>query len=579
MNLSAFFSLRRAENISWYSSHSCTLRPLFAAILCVAGIMLGLSSNAPSFPMALHVGQPLQNLPPFTPVSLLLSVAVSAIRMVGCMVLACAAAFAGAGLVFGKKDASTTLLALLRVLRAAPLPTFYFLALPFCAVLLNRSFVELLAGEVLICAPVFAAFAIPLTMAAIETHQTVPDDLVLASRSFGLYGWSRFWRLYVPFSVPRMAHAANRAMKDAWCVLMFTEFCSTALSISLVPGLGTQTAFAAIRMSVPEVVSIVVIAATLVIFFDRLIMVPLMGWSSRFEEKTSSSRRSVSGFWKNTPVLTACFSALTRSLRAIGNLRIGRPIHSEILDAPERTTKIAFYAMPVLGVIGLLLCALSPYGLPDAGTSLRMILLGFAELFSLLIPILLYSVLLLPLAVYLRRHSRKLMFYLRFFTLFPAVLLFPFLVDLTGSNSILSPILFVGLPFFVAMYILTGARNFPNRLLEVATSYEIRGWLRWKTILLPGLAEPWLQGVRRAFVWAWNVTIAADVIFWGNQFSLHGFIGREIMKGARQDDIAYAVFGCLVMTLLAIGMDFLVWEPLSGYVHRRINGKTPSGSA
>ncbi|MFT8718396.1 ABC transporter permease subunit [Acetobacter sp.] len=579
MNLPAFFSLRRAENISWPNSHSRMLQPLCAAILCVAGIMLGLSSNAPPLSTVAHVGQALQTIPDFTITSMLLAGVVSAIRMVGCMALACAAAFASAGLVFGRKNASATLLTLLRVLRAAPLPTFYFLALPFCAVLLHRPSVGMLAGEALICAPVFAAFAIPLTMAAIEAHQKVPDDLVLASRSFGLYGWSRFWRLYAPFSVPSMAHAANRAMKDAWCVLAFTEFCSTALGISLLPGLGTQTAFAAIRESIPEAASIALVAAVLVIFFNQMIMAPLMGWSSRFEAKTSASHRCISGFWKNISILTEFFSALTRGLRAIGNLRIGRPIRSEILDAPESTTKIALYAMPVLGVIGLLFCAFSPYGLPNAATSLRMLLLGFAELFSLLIPILLYSVLLLPLAVHLRPYSNRLMLYLRFFTLFPAVLLFPFFVDLTGSNSIVSPILFVGLPFFVAMYVLTGARNFPNRLLEVASSYEIRGWLRWKTILLPGLAESWLQGVRRAFVWAWNVTIAADVIFWGNQFSLHGFIGPEIMKGARQDGIAYAVFGCLVMTLLAIGMDFLVWEPLSGYVHRRINGKTMSGSA
>ncbi|MCH4090679.1 ABC transporter permease subunit [Acetobacter sp.] len=551
-------------------SHASPRLTMIVAMLCVAGVMLGFGSNATSwFGVVVSDPQSPAQVLPLT--ALPLALFVTTARVAFWFTLSVLCALAGSALVFGREKPGRVALALLEIVQAVPIPAFMVLALPVCFGAHGWLAGHPLAGEILIGAPAFAALTFPMTDAAIRAHQEVPSHLVLAARSLRLRAWPRFWRLYAPFGLPAAVQSIGHAMSNVWLGLIFAEVYAGMKGLPLPPGLGGH-AVSAIRNNAALPFTLTLLAmGGLVVMTDMFCVRPMRKWGQRFEKGVSG--RSTSPFMGDIPLIGRILTDGTRLLRIVGNLPLGPAPRATVLDDPEQTPRIIALIIPaLLGVAGLLTCAASPKGLPDPDEWLRAGLLGIGEMLNLFVPLGLCSIVLLPIAVGLKRWADPILPIFRFLTLFPAVLLFPLVVALVGPESVLSPLLFVGLPFFLAFYLLVGVRDFPRNLQEVARAYRIRGWLKWKTILLPGLAQSWLRGVHRAFFWGWNAIIAADMTLWGTHVSEHGLIGRSIINASSKGDMAQASLGIMVMTLLAMGSEALIWRPLDLYVRRRTAG-------
>lgn len=545
---------------------------MIVAMLCVVGVLLGFGSNATTWfgTVLSEPPQPAESLPL---AALPFALAVTTARVVAWFAISFLCALAGAALVFGREKPGQVSLALLEIVQAVPIPAFMILILPVCFGTHGWLAGHAIAGEVLIGAPAFAALAFPMMGAAIRAHQDVPPHLVLAVRSFGLRAWPRFWRLYAPFGLPAVVRSIARAMPNVWLGLTFAEVYAGMKGLPLPPGLGGY-AVSSIRENASAAFTLTLLAmGCLVMVTDLVIVRPMKKWGQRFD-RNASARSSSPLLFGDIPLVGRMLTDASRLLRIIGNLPLGPPPRATVLDDPEETPRIIALVIPaLLGVSGLLACAASPEGLPDPDELLRAGLLGIGELLTLLVPLAVCSIALLPIAVALKCWADPILPILRFLTLFPAVLLFPLVIALVGPESFLSPLMFVGLPFFLAFHLLVGVRDFPRNLREVARAYRIRGWLRWKAILLPGLAQSWLSGVHRAFFWSWNAIIAADMTLWGTHISEHGLIGRSIIDATSKGDMAQASLGVMVMTLLAIGSEVLIWRPLGLYVRRRTAGQ------
>lgn len=544
---------------------------MIVAMLCVVGVMLGFGSNATTWFGIVFSGTQQPSLAlPLT--ALPFALAVTTARAVMWFAVSFLCALAGAALVFGREKPGRVALALLEIVQAVPIPAFMVLVLPVCFGVHGWLAGHALAGEVLIGAPAFSALTFPMMDAAIRAHQEVPSHLVLAARSFGLRPWPLFWRLYAPLGLPAVVRSIGRAMPNVWLGLTFAEVYAGMKDLPLPPGLGGY-AVSSIRnhASIGFTLTLLV-TGCLVMVTDLLIVRPMKKWGQRFDK--NSPGRSASALFGDVPLIGRMLTDGARLLRIVGNLPLGPKPRATVLDDPEKTPRIIALIIPAfLGVAGLLACAASPDGLPDPDEWLRAGLLGIGEMLTLLVPLGICSVVLLPIAVGLKRWADPILPVFRFLTLFPAVLLFPLVVALVGPESALSPLLFVGLPFFLAFHLLIGVRDFPRNLQEVTRAYRIRGWLRWRTILLPGLAQSWLKGVHRAFFWGWNAVIAADMTLWGSHISEHGLIGRSIIDATSRGDMAQASLGVMVMTLLAMASEALIWRPLGLYVRRRTAGQ------
>ncbi|NHN88506.1 ABC transporter permease subunit [Acetobacter conturbans] len=571
-------SASASSGVTDRSTHPVSAWPglsMSVAVLCVTGLILGFGSNIPFSPGSFPL-YPAALSPSASITALPAAFVVTALRMTGWLMLSFLVAIVGSVVLFGRKQAGNVVLDLLDVLQAVPLPAFVLLTVPLCTGSGGWLGSHALTGEILTGAPLFAAFTFPILASTIRAHRRVPPPLILAARSFGLRAWPRFWRLYVPFGIPAGMKAISDAMPNAWLALAFAEFFAGMKGLPVIEGIGGYSAAAAKQASATDSALALLFMAVLVIAFDRLVVRNLQEWASRFDARASSKNGVTRRFFKDVPLMMkAVISAGIHCIRILGSLPLGPAVRARFIDEPKKDAGLpALLMAAILGVSGFVACAVSPYGLPDITTSLRMIMLGVAELIAILIPLFAYSVLFLPVAVRLKRHANKVLPLLRILTLFPAVLFFPVVVATTGTNTPLSPLLFAGLPFFVAQPLFAGIRTFPRGLLEVARAYRIRGWQRWRSVILPGMGKSWLESAHQGFIWAWNAAIAADITVWGQHVSQHGFIGRAIMAGSNHGGMAYAALGIVIMTLLALGMEFFFWRPLADYVHRRTTGRS-----
>ncbi len=77
---------------------------------------------------------------------------------------------------------------------------------------------------------------------------------------------------------------------------------------------------------------------------------------------------------------------------------------------------------------------------------------------------------------------------------------------------------------------------FPTDFLEAAKSFHFRRWQWWRIVILPGIFPYYITGAITASGGAWNASIVAEVVSWG-QYHLyaHG-LGAYISQATAAGD-------------------------------------------
>ncbi|GBR10160.1 anion ABC transporter permease [Acetobacter oeni LMG 21952] len=216
------------------------------------------------------------------------------------------------------------------------------------------------------------------------------------------------------------------------------------------------------------------------------------------------------------------------------------------------------------------------------GEMTRVVALGFSTLLRVLVMVFLTATIWVFPGVWLGMHRgavMKHMTLLRLPGIVPTIMLFPLVAALIttfrlSSGFWLMPLLVLGPQWFLATRLVESVASFPKGLFEAARAYNIRGWMWWRSVVLPGLGEGWLAGARAAFFGAWNLAIAAEFVRWGDVRLISDGLGSYIAEAMEGGDAVRAAFGVMVMTAFAAFFDALVWTPLAAWVRRRTTGVT-----
>ncbi len=91
---------------------------------------------------------------------------------------------------------------------------------------------------------------------------------------------------------------------------------------------------------------------------------------------------------------------------------------------------------------------------------------------------------------------------------------------------------------------------------------QIRGWARWRTLILPALFPYVITGAITASGGAWNASIVAEhVAFAGKSYNVTG-IGSVIAQATSVGNYALLLAGTLSMVLAVVLLNRLVWRRL-----------------
>ena len=136
----------------------------------------------------------------------------------------------------------------------------------------------------------------------------------------------------------------------------------------------------------------------------------------------------------------------------------------------------------------------------------------------------------------------------QFLAAFPANLLYPLVVILIVKFHLnvdiwVTPLMILGAQWYILFNVIAGASVLPKDLLQVADNLGLKGWLRWRRLILPGIFPYYITGAITAAGGAWNASIVAEVVQWGDTKLTATGLGAYIPEYTAKGDLHILLWG------------------------------------
>ena len=500
-------------------------------------------------------------------------------RMLAAMLLSLLFTLLVGTLAARNRRARSILLPMLDVLQSVPVLGY----LSFTVVLFLTLFPNSVLGAEL--AAIFAIFTSQvwnLTFSFYQSLRTVPSDLHDVARSLRLSPWQRFWHLDIPFAMPGLVWNAMVSVSGGWFFVVACEAIAVGSRTIQLPGIGSYVALAIVES---DLVAIGWALATMLVVIgltDVLVFRPLVAWSDRFRLGSARSadapKSALLTVWRRTRLLRQ----ITAALRHWLNRFTLRPATRQVASARRpkalgRLGDLAFYLSLAAIAGGSVWYALHFLAAFDASEWLRVFALGAVTLLRVVVVTALAMLIWVPVgvAIGLRpQWTARVQPMVQFLAAIPVNLVFPLavyaIVQLRLNHEIwLSPLIILGAQWYILFNVIAGASTIPQELLEISRSLHVKGWLRWRHVLLPGVAPYAITGALTAWGGAWNATIVAEVVHWGDQRLQASGLGAYIAVNTEAGDFARIALGVAVMCVYVVVINRLMWRPLYDAAERR----------
>ena len=531
----AFASARRLPNLFDLVAGAV----IFAGLVYVAGIARGTLGPLEA-PDASTVTLDPSNLPAYAVRTTLRMFAALVCSLLFTLTYATAAA--------KSRRAALILIPVLDILQSVPILGF----LTFTVVFFLGLFPGRVVGAEL--AAIFAIFTSQAWNMAFSLYQslkTVPADLDEASRSLGLSGWQRFWRLEVPFAMPGLVWNTMMSMSGGWFFVVASEAISVGDTTWKLPGIGSYVATAIDARDIGAVLWAIAAMLVVILLYDQLLFRPLVAWSAKFRFEMTASEEAEDPWLlkllRRTRLLRRASRLVGLGLGAFGGLRLSLPRRRGGAAArpPSRTGDAAFIAVLAVA-LGYALWEIVGYvsatlRWSDLGTALE---LGLFTMLRVVVLMALATVVWVPVGVWLGLRptwGRRAQPLAQFLAAFPANLFFPiFVVAIVRFDANpdvwLTPLMILGTQWYILFNVIAGASAFPGDLQEAARNFQVGGGLWWRRVILPGIFPYYVTGAITASGGSWNAAIVSEVVSWGKtRLAAHG-LGAYIADatGGRQ---------------------------------------------
>jgi len=477
--------------------------------------------------------------------------------------------------------AGSLLVPLLDILQSVPILGFISITVVF---FLSLAPGRIFGAELAAVFAIFTSQAWNMAFSFYQSLRTVPEEMIEAGRMFGLNGWARFWRIEVPFGLPPLIWNMMMSMSGGWFFVVAAEAISVGHTTFILPGIGSYIASAIVHQDLGAIAWAIFAMLIVILIYDQLLFRPLVAWADKFRIDNEDSedypeswvldviRRSEFMDWVAAPF--HAFMAWTYRLTPPARGRAGilrDAVPSRAGDAVWWTF-LAVLAVYALYHIWQMLGGTLSWS--DVGTSFG---LGAITMFRVIILIALASVIWTPIGVYvgLRPHlAHVIQPVAQFLAAFPANLVFPVAVFVIVRYALnpdvaLSPLMVLGTQWYILFNVIAGASAIPRELRDAGTNLQVKGWLWWRKVALPGVFPYYVTGAITASGGSWNAAIVAEVASWGSHtVRAHG-LGAYIADATQAGDFHRIVLGIATMSFYVVVVNRLFWRPLYWFAERR----------
>ena len=501
----------------------------------------------------------------------------SLVRMFIALFFSFAFSFVYAYVAARNRRARRVLLPLLDILQSVPVLGFLSVTIVFFVSLFPGSVLGLEAAAIF---AVFTSMAWNITFSFYHSLVTEPSEFDEASRLLGLSRWKRFWTLDVPNGAIGLVWNGMLSFGGAWFFLTASEQISVLNSNYTLPGIGSYVGVASARGQLTNVLLAIAAMIVLVLLVNVLFWRPLIAYSERFRveqsESTEKQRSLVLDVLHRSdwPLLVGrARRALARPIDRVMGPLTGTDDRSLVVhEARRRAGDAVFTTVVAVGVgVGLYsmltFIAHGPGGLGIFGQTFGLGALTFVRV---ALVVLIASIIWVPVGVWIGFNPRVasvLQPVVQVLASFPANFIFPFVVvvfiDLGVSLDYGGVILMaLGTQWYILFNVIAGASAVPSDLREAMDNLGVRGWARWRRLVLPGIFSAYVTGAITAAGGAWNASIVAEYVTYnGHTLTAHG-LGSFIAKATASGDFTQIFAGILVMSVYVVGVNTLFWRRL-----------------
>jgi NitT/TauT family transport system permease protein len=476
------------------------------------------------------------------------------------------------------RRAERVLIPLLDILQSVPVLGFLSITVTGFIALFPGSLLGLEAASIF---AIFTSQVWNMTFSFYQSLKMVPSELDEAARLYRLSLWQRFTKLEVPTAMIGLIWNAMMSFGGGWFFVAASEAISVLNQKYTLPGIGSYVAAAIAAQNLPALGWAFLTIVVVILLVDQLFWRPLIAWSDKFRLEQSSAAEAPNSWlfdlFKAARLPRLIGRALTPVGETINSLlssltpqRPPRPVgktQQVIGDGADR-----LYNLALLVVIGALLVAGLHFILITVGLGevFKTFWLGLLTLGRVLILLVVATLIWTPVGVAIGfnpRLSRLLQPVVQFLASFPANFIFPFatLFFIRSHISINWGSIFLmslGAQWYILFNSISGAMSIPTDLREMATDIGLRGWRLWRKLIIPGIFSAWVTGGITASGGAWNASIIAEVVAWGQTTLTATGLGAYIAKATEVGDWPRITLGIGMMSLYVVGLNRVLWRQL-----------------
>lgn len=439
-----------------------------------------------------------------------------------------------------------------------------------------RQAVGLEVGSILL---IFTGMVWNMTFSFYHSLLTIPPELVEAARALRLTWWQRLTSVELPAAAIGLVWNSMISWAGGWFFLMACESFTLVNQSFTLPGLGSYLAVASSRGDVGAIIWGLVTLVVVTVALDQVLWRPLVAWSQRFKvelaEDPDPPRSWLLNLLRRSSLLPAIrrriwlpfIEVLDRTFQRVEVAVCGAPhhLHTARFLAVGRSligiTTIGGVAWGAVALIGMLLrVSLPEWGQVTIGAGATFVRVAVALAIALAWTV--------PLGVAIglnARLARVVQPLAQVAASVPATALFPVLlavlVRVGGGMSVASILLMLlGTQWYLLFNIIGGANAIPRDLLEATALLKVRGWMRWRTLVLPAIFPHLVTGGITAQGGAWNASIVSEYVeFSGRTLSTIGL--GALIAGATQDgNYPLLAASTMVMAIIVVLANRLGWR-------------------
>ncbi len=508
------------------------------------------------------------------------------LRMLAAMVASLVFTLAYGTLASKSRRAEKVLVPILDILQSVPVLGYISFTVTFFLALFPG---RVLGAELAAIFAIFTSQAWNMTFSFYQSLRTVPRDLDEVSRGFHLTGWQRFWKLDVPFSMPGLIWNMMMSMSGGWFFVVASEAITVGTNTVTLPGIGAYLAQAISDKNL-HAVGWVILAMTIVILaYDQLLFRPLVAWADKFRMETTSSGSAPESWLldllRRTRLIhrglvpigwlfanAARFPLRVPSLKRVRFSAPARQKSSRIGDIVWGAFVILLTLYVIYRVVAYVRTGVT---LDEVG---HVLVLGLITLLRVALLIAISSAIWVPVGILIGLRpalAEKIQPIAQFLAAFPANLLFPVFVIVIvrfhlNPDIWLSPLIVLGTQWYILFNVIAGASAYPNDYREVASNFHIRGWQWWRQVMLPGIFPNSVPGAITASGGAWNASIVAEFVQWGDTKVVAHGLGSYIAQTTAAGDFPKIILGIAVMSLFVTLFNRTLWRPMYAYAEAKL---------